>query len=266
MDFQRTVYTMKSGKLTEDLKVVFLSDLHSQEYGPENEELIRAIAAEKPDLILCGGDMTISRQHGRFRRAMIFLIRLRRIAPVIFANGNHESEMRKYADRYKKWEQLLKRADIFVVNNAHISFRVKNQTLRIYGLELPLSKYKKLKVPHMTMGELEDLVGPSPADRKEFTVLLAHNPQFMDLYLRWGTDLALSGHFHGGVMRLWKNQVLVSAYGFPFPKYGYGEFEKYGHHGIVTSGLGDHVMPLRIHNPKEYVVIHLRKRDFSYGT
>lgn len=258
MDFQRTVYNVTSSKLTENLKLIFLSDLHSEEYGTDNEVLLGRIASEKPDLILCGGDMIISREHGEFRKAMIFLIRLSKIAPVVLANGNHESEMRKFAKRYALWTELLQRAEITVVNNENRLLKVKNQDIRVYGLELSLSKYRKLKVPHLSLGELEEYVGPSPVEREEFTILLAHNPQFMDLYLQWGADLTLSGHFHGGIMRLWKNTVLMSPYGFPVPKYGYGRMDEYGHCGIVTSGLGDHVMPLRIHNPREYVVIQLR--------
>ncbi len=256
MKFQRTVYDLKNRKIKEKLNLVFLSDLHSQEYGLDNEDLLKSIAAEKPDLILCGGDMMIAQRGGRFRRAMIFLIQLRRIAPVIFSNGNHESELRKRPERYEKWLELLDRAGIQVVNNDSTECMVRGQKICIYGLELPLQKYRKFKLPHLSMEELDDLIGPPPISSEKLNILLAHNPQFMKQYLSWGADLTLSGHFHGGMMRLWKNQVLVSPYGFPFPKYGYGKFEENGHVGIVTSGLGDHTMPVRIHNPMEYVVIH----------
>ena len=92
-------------------------------------------------------------------------------------------------------------------------------------------------------------------------ILLAHNPVFAPFYMEWGADLTVCGHFHGGVMRLRGKQPLLSPYGFLLPEYGYGHFEKDGKHVIVSSGLGEHAIPFRIHNPMELVTIDLTPAD-----
>ena len=92
-------------------------------------------------------------------------------------------------------------------------------------------------------------------------ILLAHNPVFAPFYMEWGADLTVCGHFHGGVMRLRGKQPLLSPYGFLLPEYGYGHFEKDGKHVIVSSGLGEHAIPFRIHNPMELVSIDLTPAD-----
>ncbi len=264
MDFVTTSYHLKSKKIAADLRLVYLSDLHSHSYGDGNRDLIAAIKDLEPDLILCGGDMLIAREAGIFQTAADLLTALRKIAPVALSNGNHESETRNYPSVYQTYEKLLKRGGVTVLNNQSRDFVVNGTKIRIYGLELPLSYYKKLKVPHLKPEVLKHLIGPGLDPKGDLSILLAHNPQFMGDYLNWGADLTLCGHFHGGIMRLGGNRILVSPYGFPFPKFGYGKFENHGKCGIVTSGLGEHVLPFRIHNPKELVFIELER--YKHGT
>lgn len=79
--------------------------------------------------------------------------------------------------------------------------------LRIAGLDLAPCFYRKAlyqKVPPMPPGYLERKLGKGPSDCKEepFTILLAHSPLYFDSYARWGADLTLAGHFHGGTIRI----------------------------------------------------------------
>ena len=76
-------------------------------------------------------------------------------------------------------------------------------------------------------------------------------------YRSWGADLTVSGHLHGGYVRLPGIGGIVSPQMRPFPKYDRGLYEEYGQYLAVSAGLGDHHMPVRIGNPRELVVLHI---------
>lgn len=254
VDFRKTAYTVRSAGLTAPLTLVFFSDLHACEYGPGNIRLFEAIRKTRPDLILCGGDLSVARDK-KVHEGVELLKSLRQLAPVYAGYGNHESELRSYPEFFEKVKEELRKAGVRFLGNASEEIRIKGQKVAVTSLELPLSAYRKLRRPHFSQQELIDRIGKNP-DPDAFSILLAHNPYFMPLYFSWGPDLILSGHYHGGIMRFGRHGVLVSPYGFPFPKYGYGLYRHGSSYAVVTSGLGEHVLPFRIHNPFEFVVIH----------
>ena len=94
-----------------------------------------------------------------------------------------------------------------------------------------------------------------------YTVLLAHNPDYFERYREWGADLVLSGHVHGGVMRLPFFGGVIGTNFRLFPKYDGGLFREDGATMIVSRGLGAHTIPLRIWNPAELVEIVIRKTE-----
>lgn len=259
MEFSKTTYEIRSPKVTEELTLVFLSDLHAKEYGPGNADLIGAIRDVSPDLILSGGDLVVASEQ-KVREGTALLKHLREIAPVLAGYGNHESELEVYPELFRREEEELKKAGVRFFGNATEHLTLKGQMLTVTSLKLPLSAYKKLRKPHFSREQLTDLIGKR-AEPDSFSILLAHNPYFMPLYFSWKADLILSGHYHGGIMRFGRHGVLVSPYGFPFPKYGYGLYQRGSSNAIVTSGLGEHVLPFRIHNPFEFVVIHVVPKD-----
>lgn len=255
MEFQQTTYEIRSYKVTVPLTLVFLSDLHAKEYGPDNADLIGAIRRVSPDLILSGGDLVVAREK-KVREGTELLKRLREIAPVFAGYGNHESELKAYPELFRREKEELKKAGVRFFGNRTEHLMLKGQKLAVTSLKLPLSAYKKLRKPHFSREQLTIRIGDH-ADSEAFSILLAHNPYFMPLYFSWKPDLILSGHYHGGIMRFGKHGILVSSYGFPLPKYGYGLYHRGTSNAIVTSGLGEHVLPFRIHNPFEFVVIHV---------
>lgn len=255
MNFRKTTYEIRSHKVTEPLTLVFLSDLHAKEYGPGNADLIEAIRQTSPDLILSGGDLVVARER-KVKEGVELLKRLREIAPVYAGYGNHESELKACPDLFRREREELKESGVRFFGNATENTVIRGQNISVTSLKLPLSVYHKLKRPHFSQEELKNLIGEN--DRPEsFSILLAHNPYFMPLYFSWKPDLILSGHYHGGIMRFGRHGILVSAYGFPFPKYGYGLYHREASYAVVTSGLGEHVLPFRIHNPFEFVVIRV---------
>ena len=85
--------------------------------------------------------------------------------------------------------------------------------------------------------------------------MLAHHPAYFDAYASWGADLTLSGHLHGGMIRLPFVGGLVSPQMRLFPKYDKGLYTKKGKKLIVSAGLANHTVNIRINNPPELVVI-----------
>ena len=90
-----------------------------------------------------------------------------------------------------------------------------------------------------------------------YQILLAHNPEYFEEYAAWGADLVLSGHVHGGIMRLPLLGGVISPKLVLFPKYDGGRFYEKDSTMILSRGLGMHTLPIRIFNPAELVVIHL---------
>lgn len=87
--------------------------------------------------------------------------------------------------------------------------------------------------------------------------MIAHNPEYFPAYAEWGADLVLSGHVHGGLMRLPFLGGVIAPSMKLFPKYDGGVFEEHGSTMILSRGLGTHTLPIRIFNPGELVVIRL---------
>ena len=106
---------------------------------------------------------------------------------------------------------------------------------------------------------IKELIGT--ADKDSFNVLLAHNPDYFPAYAQWGADLVLSGHVHGGMVRIpwWKGVVSPSIR--LFPKYDGGKFEEGNSTMILSRGLGMHTIPVRLFNPAEIVVVELEGEE-----
>ena len=250
-------YRLRSGKLAGPARAVFLTDLHCSSFGENNCMLLERCAELRPDLILSSGDMIIDKAETDFDGVLQLFSELSRLAPTYLVNGNHESKLRKFPAVYHEYISKLRHSGIFLMNNRTELFVHGRDRIRISGLELPLRTYRKLRKPSFSCEEIEERIGQSVTGEKEYRILLCHNPVFAERYVEWGADLSLCGHFHGGVMRLKGNLVALSPYGTPLPRYGYGAFCKGEQAVIVSSGLGDHAIPVRIRNPKELVALDL---------
>ena len=94
-----------------------------------------------------------------------------------------------------------------------------------------------------------------------FEVVLAHRPQYFDIYAESDADLVLSGHAHGGQFRLpFVGGVYVPSQGL-FPKYDEGVFSENGTTMVISRGLGNSRFPIRFNNRPEIVVIELENGD-----
>ena len=241
-------YQISSPKLQTSHRFVLLTDLHGCISGKKNEKLLRMIREQKPDYVCIAGDMTV--KNGLYMdRAIDLMKQLRVQFPVLYAPGNHEIRMPEY-ERYKS---MLEQLQVQYLENNNISI---DGNVIIYGLDLPEYWYHKCwQKRKMQQEVLEELLGECRTD--SFSVLLAHNPEYFPWYAKWGADLTLSGHVHGGIMRLPKLGGVISPSLRLFPKYDAGQFEENGHKMVLSRGLGLHHIKLRFFNRPEISVINL---------
>ncbi|HIY00563.1 MAG TPA: metallophosphoesterase [Candidatus Blautia faecipullorum] len=258
--FKTKTYSIATEKLRgkRPVKFALLADMHGLSFGRGNSGLFRRIMLEKPDAVLIAGDMTYSGRQDTMREITGFMRRLAGNFRVYYALGNHETRMMLdplMSEEYCLFEKNLSGAGVRFLHNEHDSVRIQGTDFVFYGLELPVEYYRKPKPPVLTLEEMETLIGKP--DREGIHVLLAHSPRFGKTYFSWGADLILSGHYHGGMVRFTERRGLISPYFQPFPAFCCGEFKKKDSRMIVSAGLGEHTIPIRIHNPRELVFIEL---------
>jgi len=269
--FRVTHYTIESQKFkgfSRDLNLIFLSDLHNRVYGEKNEPLLQAIRNEKPDLILIGGDMLVGKEDASYDIALDFTSQLPEIAPVLYATGNHEQRMREkpeiYQAAYADYRQQLKDRGVLFLEDGSCRIEAGTVLLEISGVELPSASYKKLKKLPIQASDIAEYLhkdSVSVTEDSVYRILLAHNPAYMNAYKGWGADLILSGHLHGGVMRLPGIGGVITPQAFLFPKYS-GEMTKEGEQTIIVSrGLGTHTINIRLFNQPEVVSICLKRSE-----
>ncbi|MCL2864613.1 MAG: metallophosphoesterase [Lachnospiraceae bacterium] len=261
MIFRIINYQIRSPKLSGikgELKIVFLSDLHNKKYGKENEKLIQAIRDEKPDLILVGGDMVVAKFKTGYAHGLAVLKVLPQICPTYLINGNHEQRLKTYPEKYAPYEPFAKevmQAGVHILENDNELIYTHGKSIRISGLELPYTYYKENRKQPLSRKVLRSYIGQ--ADGRNFQILLAHNPVHFPVYKAWGADLVLSGHLHGGIVRIPGWRGVISPRGQLFPKYS-GELTIEGKSAIVVSrGLGTHTIPIRLCNQGEIVTLTL---------
>ena len=259
--FHYDVNTKKLPKGSRGLTFVLLSDLHNHVYGPENQQLLEGVEAQKPDAVLSAGDMLIGHSQESFGPALQLFQRLReKKLPVFYGNGNHEYRMRMhpevYGEKYQAYAKGLRDCGVILLENQSIPFDKNGLSMRIYGFELDERYYHKLTNAAFQKGELTEALGIPDPDC--YNILLAHNPVHFEHYAEWGADLTVSGHLHGGIIRIPGIGGVISPQAKLFPRYDAGHSEKVGRDLIVSRGLGTHTVNIRIFNPAELSVIHLK--------
>ena len=152
--------------------------------------------------------------------------------------------------------ETLKECGVQFLENTHVDIVWENQKVQIHGLDIPMRCYKKFRNVRFTKEEMETCIGEANEDC--YQILLAHNPLYVDTYLDWGADLTLSGHLHGGLVRLPYLGGVVTPQFQLFPKYS-GELTVKDEKSVVVSrGLGTHTINIRIFNPAELIVLHMK--------
>lgn len=250
-------YTCRDKRLKKPLKLVQLSDLHNSTFGKHNERLLRAIHEQEPDIIVVSGDMYTSLLGREVAPAKELLVTLAKDYPICYANGNHEQKTKdqpeEFGTLYEDYRRELEKAGICFLPNTSVYLAEYN--LRIYGLEIDREYYRKFRTQILGTEKVREYLGTK--EKASYGLMIAHNPDFFADYAAWGADLVLSGHVHGGLMRLPVLGGVIAPSMKLFPKYDGGRFEEGKSVMILSRGLGTHTLPIRIFNPGELVVVKL---------
>ena len=176
--------------------------------------------------------------------------------PIYYGNGNHEHRLKLYPEVYgsmgEEYGKALEEMGIVPLVNSHAE--LPEAGIAIYGAEIDRFYYKRFRVQKMEEGYLTDILGQAPGEL--YTVLLAHNPDYFPQYAAWGADLTVSGHVHGGIVRVpfWGKGVLSPTLRL-FPEYDGGIFDSRGKVMLLSRGLGTHTIPIRVFNPGELWIV-----------
>ena len=248
-------YTLTTDKIDKEYTLALLADLHNKTYGEDNAKLLAAVDKVNPDMVLCAGDIMTTKPKYSLDVALSLMKNLSAKHSVYYGIGNHEYRMKLYREYYKDafetYTQELKNMGVRVLDNETVS----TSDFCVTGVSIDRKYYKRFQKTVMEKEYLEDTIGIPSADK--FHILIAHNPEYFERYADWGADLVVSGHIHGGIMRLPLLGGVISPEPVLFPKYDGGQYQKNNTTMILSRGLGMHTFPIRIFNPGELVVIHL---------
>lgn len=247
--------TIKSDKLPEafdGFRIAHVSDLHNCNFGIENDKLINILKDAKPDIIAITGDMLDTRRPG-LENNLSFAKKAVSIAPCYFVPGNHEAKSNEYDDLKKG----LLDAGITILEDDILEITLSDQKINLIGICDPLIKTSSLPGDSKTITDkrLDSLSG----DGSKYTVLLSHRPELFDIYVKHGMDLVLSGHAHGGQFRIPFVGGLFSPNQGLFPKYDSGLYTDKNTNMVVSRGIGRSIIPFRINNRPEIILIELKK-------
>lgn len=231
----------------EGFRIAQVSDLHNTEFGEGNVKLFSLLREAGPDIIVVTGDLIDSR-HTDVDAAVRFIEGACEIAPVYYVTGNHESRLDfdSIAPRLSEAGAVLLRSEAAYIER-------DGERIMLAGIDDPAFVRTGGDALERAGQELAQL--PEP---EELTVLLAHRPDLIATYAWYGPALVLSGHAHGGQVRL----PLIGALYAPgqgfFPDYTAGLYEVGDTQMIVSRGLGNSLIPLRFNNRPELVLAVLR--------
>ncbi|MBQ9036802.1 MAG: metallophosphoesterase [Erysipelotrichaceae bacterium] len=244
-----TRYPITNEKISEDLKIVQISDFHNTRNENIRSQLIDQIISEDPDVIVITGDLFDSRQLDRQSVAM-FLNAIHDVAPMYFITGNHEERLLSDNEDVLS---LLQHYDITILNGN--SIRLEENNIIITGICDPRRSGKSRgELPENYMkGSLEYL----PVYAGYYNILLSHRPEYFELYCDTDFDLVLTGHAHGGQFILPLIGGLYAPNQGILPKYYAGIHEQNNTSEIISRGIGGLQFPFRINNKPELVVIEL---------
>ncbi len=242
-----TTYIYESEKVPQEFQnfcIVQISDLHNAVFGNNNKKLVEKIKKSQPDIIVITGDIVDS-NHLNMQVSLDFVKDLKEICPIYYVTGNHEYWLEE--EKQKALWEGLRDAGVMILNNQCEKITIGEKSISLIGLD----------DNSLFDNTLPDLLSENG---EGLSVVLAHEPQYIEYYSRAGADLVLSGHAHGGQFILpILGPVVAPDQGF-LPKYVKGSFTEGKTTMIVSRGLGNSIIPVRLNNDPEIVTVILKQK------
>ena len=249
---QTVPFTFTSARLPDGFdgcRIVVLSDLHGAAFGEGNAALFEAVGEAQPDYIFYLGDLEDCYRGSAPGYAASVADGLSAIAPTYYITGNHEWALGDVPELKKE----LEAHHVTVLSNQFVTLERNGSSIVLAGIDDP-NGYADQKTPEQLTTELFAAYGDP------FWLLMAHrNNYFARQYCMLGADLVLSGHGHGGMIRLPFTDGLLSVERTLFPSYTAGFYQENGSSLFVTRGLGNSGRSFRLLNRPEVAVLTLCK-------
>lgn len=249
---EKTTYEILNDKVNSELKIAQISDFHNTKLNRLKEKIINELKSENPDVIMITGDIIDSRRED-IDVSLNFIKKIKDIAPIYYVNGNHEIRINNY-DELK--EGLISN-EVNVLENKASIFNKDDTTINIIGINDPSYVHDNYIDDKVIVNKVLDDI---TYDSNLYTILLSHRPELFDTYKEKNIDLVLTGHAHGGQIRLFNKGLVAPNQGL-FPKYTSGIFLCNNTSMITSRGIGNSVLPFRINNNPELVIIKIKKGD-----
>ncbi|WP_144611396.1 metallophosphoesterase [Bacillus cereus] len=248
-----TEVNIKSSKMPstfKGFKILQISDLHNKKFGNNQETLIQKVKGENPNIIVFTGDLIDSKSYDA-EVSMELIRELVKEYPIYFVTGNHE----KWSGKYNDLEKELKKHHVTVLRNEHVTIQKEEQKINLLGIDDPEFVTGNRDEGNVVKDEISKAKFEMKPDT--YNVLLSHRPEFLTEYANEQIDLVLSGHAHGGQVRLPFIGGLVAPNQGILPTYTAGLYEKQNTSMVVSRGLGNSIIQQRILNRPELVVVQL---------
>lgn len=232
-------------------KILQISDLHNKEFGSKQNKILGKIEKINPDIIVITGDL-IDSNNTNIDVAMDLIDGIINIAPIYYVSGNHEAWSGSYNDLKSK----LENSGVVVLDNKKTEFFNDRDSIDIIGLA-DTSFIESDWLEYGGNSETKNLLNKLTEDSTNFKILLSHRPELFDIYSNSNVNLVFSGHAHGGQFRLpFIGGLIAPDQGF-FPKLTEGIHTSNNTSMIISRGLGNSIIPVRIFNRPELIVVTL---------
>ncbi len=248
-------YTIESNKIPKDFdgfKIAQISDFHNTKSKKLTNDLVEEIKKTKPNIIVLTGDLVDSYKTN-INVVISFVEKINDIAPIYYVTGNHEARI----DNYDELKDKLEKNKVIILDGKLEIIKKDNSEINLVGIDDPSFNFNTYRDDSTI---IQDSLVPIKYNKNNFNILLSHRPELIETYAKNNFDLVLSGHAHGGQIRIPFIGGLIAPNQGLFPKYTSGIYEMNNTKMIISRGIGNSVLPFRVNNRPELVVIKLKNK------
>jgi len=224
-------------------KIVHISDLHGAEFGENNADIIRILKRENPDIIAITGDIVDNNSDIPMLFNTAFVIA--EVAPTYYVPGNHEYGTRRSSDIFR----ILERAGVIVLRNQSDTIKRGGDEIKIVGIDDPYGP--------SDMMPMQDVIELVRRKSDSFILMLNHRYDRLDEYADLDVPFVLTGHAHGGLIRLPFTDGLIGPGRVLFPKHTNGIYREGNTTMLTSRGIGNASFSLRLFNRPHIPIITL---------
>ena len=276
---QYEIFDEKIPEVFDGYRIVQVTDVHSVRTKEQADLLFSTVAKEEPDAVVITGDLVDSTYYTEEKQALSeglsdkmagqdtvdFVKRLTEHYYVYYVYGNHEMILLDDVDN-NPFKVAMEEAGVIFLNNTGVKVTKDGEGIYFLGIQDPSTLYKDSAYAECSnhVERINAMLTNVTALKEEalYTVLLCHRPEYYNEYAKYNVDLTLSGHAHGGQVRIPGVGGLYAPGQGWFPEYSEGIYQTMEQMAmIVGRGIGNSVEVPRVFNPPEINTIILRKPE-----